>query len=140
VRDFAARKLEELSRRCRPLTVQRRAVLEALVRRRDHPSADQVWEDVRARLPGVSRTTVYRVLDALATRGVVRALDGPGARRYEARTERHHHAVCRVCGRIADVADARLDRLPVPRGEGFAVEDYSVHFTGRCRACSRRKA
>ncbi|HRX84343.1 MAG TPA: transcriptional repressor, partial [Phycisphaerae bacterium] len=45
------------------LTVQRRTILSVLLDSDDHPTADQVYEIVRQRLPGLSRTTVYRVLD-----------------------------------------------------------------------------
>ena len=54
--------LEELAQICRkhtlPLTVQRRLVLETLSIRTDHPTADQVFDDVRKRMPEISRTTV----------------------------------------------------------------------------------
>ncbi len=48
-----------------PFTVQRRAVWESLARRKDHPTADDVFESVEERMPGVSRTTVYRSLETL---------------------------------------------------------------------------
>ena len=43
-----------------PVTVQRRVILEAVLARVDHPTAEQMYADVKARLPGLSRTTVYR--------------------------------------------------------------------------------
>ena len=62
-------KLRQFEALCRskrlPLTVQRRAIFEAVLERDDHPAADQVFEVVKERIPGVSRTTVYRVLDTL---------------------------------------------------------------------------
>ena len=64
-------RLESFERLCRErglsLTVQRRAVLEAVLDRGDHPTADQVYDEVKERLPGLSRTTVYRVLETLVT-------------------------------------------------------------------------
>ena len=48
-----------------PLTVQRRDVFKAVLERDDHPSADQIYECVKDRIAGLSRTTVYRVLDRL---------------------------------------------------------------------------
>jgi len=59
-------------RRGLAVTVQRRAVFTELARRRDHPTADQVYDAVRDRLPGLSRTTVYRVLEALVENGLAR--------------------------------------------------------------------
>ena len=132
--------LAEICRRNRvPLTVQRRLILEVLAGRRDHPAADQIYRAVGERLPGLSRTTVYRVLDALMRHGLVGRVNQPGAvARFEARTERHHHLVCRSCQKITDIESVRLDRLPVPKRSGFRISDYSVYFTGTCKDCGER--
>jgi len=145
-RDRVAEKVRELEAVCRrkgvPVTVQRRAVLEAVVERDDHPTADQVIEVVRRRVPGVSRTTVYRVLDMLADTGLIRRLHHPGpAARFDGRTRRHHHLVCKKCNKVIDVEIAKLDRLVLPDvgAEGFEIDDYSVHFVGTCAACRQAK-
>ena len=137
-------KMEELERLCReqglPLTVQRRAVLEALMLRHDHPTADQVAEDVALRLPGVSRTTVYRVLDTLVRISIARKVCHPGAAaRFEVESHRHHHLVCVECGHMIDLEDSRLDELPFPESgvHGFQLTDYSIQFRGTCAACAR---
>ena len=76
------------------LTVQRRVILESLAGREDHPTADQVFEAVE-RLPGLSRTTVYRVLETLVELGVIHKANHLGsAARYDPNTERHHHLTC----------------------------------------------
>lgn len=137
-------KMEELERLCRenglPLTVQRRAVLEALMQRHDHPTADQIAEDVALRLPGVSRTTVYRVLDTLVRISLARKVCHPGAAaRFEVESHRHHHLVCVECGRMIDLEDSRLDELPFPESgvHGFQLTDYSIQFRGTCAGCAR---
>ena len=67
-------KISDLEARCRerglPMTVQRRAIFEALLDRHDHPTIDQVYEDIKARMAGVSRTTVYRTLETFVDLGV----------------------------------------------------------------------
>ena len=124
------------------LTHQRRVILEALLARHDHPPADLLYEDVRSRLPSVSRTTVYRVLEMLVRIGAARTVCHPGCTvRYDARTGRHHHLVCLGCGRIEDVEVPELDDLPV-RGavpRGFEVRDYSVQIQGTCANCRREE-
>ena len=137
-RDFEA----ECRRRGLALTVQRRTVFEALAGRRDHPTADQVYDSVRDRLPGLSRTTVYRVLDTLVEAGFARKVQhAGGVARFDPMTERHHHLVCESCGRLVDVDDAAVPelRLPRPNGSGFRITDYSVSFLGRCGDCARGK-
>jgi Fur family peroxide stress response transcriptional regulator len=124
-----------------PLTVQRRAVLEALAAREDHPTADDLWEELHPRLPELSRTTVYRVLDTLVALGVAsRAAHPHGVARFDARTERHHHLVCDECGAIRDLEDARIGEVRRPRSgtDGFEIHDYSVQFVGVCSACRSR--
>ena len=132
----------ECRKRGLAVTVQRRTVFEALSGRRDHPTADQVYDAVRERIPGLSRTTVYRVLDALVEGGFVRKVHhAGGVARFDPMTHRHHHLVCEACGRLVDLDDAAVPtlRLPEARGSGFHITDYSVSFLGLCGACGRAK-
>jgi Fur family peroxide stress response transcriptional regulator len=132
----------ECRRRGLAVTVQRRTVFEALSARRDHPTADQVYDAVRGRIPGLSRTTVYRVLEALVEAGFVRKVHhAGGVARFDPVTQRHHHLVCEACGRLVDLDDAAVPalRLPEARGSGFRIKDYSVSFLGLCGACTRAK-
>jgi Fur family peroxide stress response transcriptional regulator len=132
----------ECRKRGLAVTVQRRTVFEALAGRRDHPTADQVFEAVRDRIPGLSRTTVYRVLDTLVDAGFLRKVHHTGGvARFDPMTDRHHHLVCESCGRLVDLDDAAVPALELPeaRGSGFRITDYSVSFLGLCGACSRGK-
>jgi Fur family transcriptional regulator, peroxide stress response regulator len=134
---------QQLEAACRahglPLTVQRRRIFEALADRTDHPTPNQVYAAVKDTLPGVSRTTVYRVLDTLVRVGVLAKASGPGASsRVEPRTSRHHHLVCSRCERLFDVDDEAVEhrvRPPDVRRRGFAIHGYSIYFTGLCAAC-----
>jgi Fur family peroxide stress response transcriptional regulator len=136
--------LEEAEQICRrhalPLTVQRRMILESLTPRTDHPTADEILADVRERAPEISRTTVYRVLEAFVRVGVARKVCHPGgAARYEIVRDRHHHLVCLVCGRMTDFEEPRLDQLPLPdsQANGFEATDYSIQFRGICASCAK---
>ena len=138
----ATTKMVELEAACRnrglPFTVQRRVILEALAARDDHPTADEILEEVRARLPQVSRTTVYRVLDTLVKLGVVVKICSPGTgTRFDPRTDRHHHLVCVQCEQVMDFEAPNLNalRLPDARKRAFEIHDYSIHFRGLCADC-----
>jgi Fur family peroxide stress response transcriptional regulator len=140
-RDAAAR-LKNLEDVCREhglaLTHQRRAVLEALLLRSDHPTADQIFEEVRKQAPRISRRTVYRVLDTLAELELIRRVHHPGASaRFDAKTHRHHHVMCLRCGKIRDLENSDLDSIPLPKGKplGFKVCDFSVQLMGVCPEC-----
>jgi Fur family peroxide stress response transcriptional regulator len=128
----------ECRRRGLALTIQRRAVYGELAERKDHPTADQVYDALHPRLPGLSRTTVYRVLETLVEQGFARKVHHVGAvARFDPMTVRHHHLVCDGCGRLVDLDDGAVAgvRLPDARRTGFEIRDYSISFTGLCRDC-----
>ena len=136
--------VELFERRCRdqgvPLTVQRRAILDAVLALGNHPTADQVHEAVNAGMPGVSRTTVYRTLETLVRMEVITKVCHPGsAVRYDARVGLHHHLVCLHCDQVIDISDAKLDALSIPDTStwGFQVSDFRVQLRGICRRCRR---
>jgi Fur family peroxide stress response transcriptional regulator len=120
------------------MTIQRRTVFEELAARRDHPTADQVYDAVHRQLPSLSRTTVYRVLETLVETGFARKVHHPDAVvRFDPTTGRHHHLVCESCGCLVDLDDAVVPKMPIPdaKGSGFRIRDYSVSFNGLCSSC-----
>lgn len=121
------------------LTVQRRTIYEAVLDRTDHPTAEEVYRIVEARIPGVSRTTVYRVLDTLVAIGVLGRACSPGtASRFDPMLQRHHHLVCMRCERLIDLEDERLAvQVPLPdvQSYGFEIYNLSIHFQGLCADC-----
>lgn len=136
--------MEDFERQCRrrglALTVQRRVILEDLLERRDHPTADQIFESVRRRLPNLSRTTVYRVLETLVEMGVAHKVHHPDAvARFDPVTTRHHHLICQVCERLTDLEDSLVPSVQPPDGGqmGFTILDYSINFTGICAECQQ---
>jgi Fe2+ or Zn2+ uptake regulation protein len=141
-RDLEQR-LRELERRSaeagQPVTVQRRASLTALVRRRDHPTADALYADVLGEIPGVSKATIYRALDNLVQLGLARRVQHEGSvARYDGNVEPHHHLHCDGCGSIRDVDWELLDSIPAPRipPRSFEVRDFFVSFRGLCGDCA----
>jgi len=133
----------QLAMACRkaglPVTSQRLVIMAALASRLDHPTADDIFEVVKETLPGISRTTVYRVLDLLVRLGVAVRIHSPAARsRFDADIRRHHHAVCQVCERVVDLPAPAFDGISIPDGKAaaFTVSGYSVKFIGACLACA----
>ncbi len=138
---FISEKLSLMEERCRrnklSLTVQRRAILENLASRSDHPTADQIYAAIQGKITGISRTTVYRVLETFVQLGLAQKISNPEAKaRFDADTRRHHHAICVNCEEVIDVHAPDLDSIAIPDvGQAFQVTDYSVNFTGICRNC-----
>jgi Fur family transcriptional regulator, peroxide stress response regulator len=135
-------RFERLEQVCRregmPMTVQRRVIFAALLERADHPTVDQIFAQVKERIPGVSRTTVYRTLETLANLGLIRRTNHFAASaRFDGNMEQHHHLVCTLCGKVIDFQDPGLTirNLPDARRNGFTLLDYSVYFEGYCSEC-----
>ncbi|MFO7676419.1 MAG: Fur family transcriptional regulator [bacterium] len=91
------------SRGLRP-TQARQLILSNLLGRTDHPSAEEIRQALARRGVAMSVATLYQNLKRLTGSGVVAGFAGEdGVMRYDANVEPHAHAVCRVCGRVADV-------------------------------------
>lgn len=140
------RRLETFERLCRdrglPITSQRRLILETVLDLGNHPAADQIHEAVARRLPGISRTTVYRTLETLVRLGVITKACHPGSVvRYDRRTEIHHHLICLRCDEVTDISDEHLDsiRIPDTSALGFEVSDHRVQVRGICRRCLKKE-
>jgi Fur family peroxide stress response transcriptional regulator len=140
----ANKRMEQFERICKSLglslTTQRRIIFETVCMKEDHPTADHIYDDIRCRLPGISRTTVYRILDTLVQTGMITKICHPGsAARFDPKIHQHHHLVCMHCERITDIESAPLDKVPLPNVQefGFEINSYHIHFRGICAECRR---
>jgi Fur family ferric uptake transcriptional regulator len=121
------------------LTPQRQLVLEA-VAALGHATPDEIVTAVRRTASGVNISTVYRTLELLENLGLVTHTHlGHGAPTYHAATDDDHvHLVCRMCGRVAEVAPEAVgdvvDRLLAD--EGFVADVGHLAIFGTCRDCS----
>lgn len=120
------------------ITKQRLAVLRWLGQH-PHASADQIVAAVRAELGSVSTQAVYDVLHACVDGGLVRRIETAGhPAQFETRVQdRHHHLVCRGCGRTEDVDYTVGDTscLEPTMEAGFVIDEAEVIFWGYCSVC-----
>ena len=119
---------------------KKRDALLALLRRTDcHPSADWVYQRMRAEYPDLSLGTVYRNLNHLCARGLIRRVGAVnGQERYDGVTEPHSHFICNRCGAILDLppqspGQGWLDAAGVQYG--FQAEGCEFIVRGLCRGC-----
>jgi Fur family peroxide stress response transcriptional regulator len=125
------------------MTPQRRAVFDALAGSGGHPTAAEIYARVQRTRPGLAYATVYNALHALVQWGVVLHLNfGGSASRYDARTERHDHALCVDCGALVDVAAAPPSpaALKAAAASGFSLQGHHTQFFGLCPSCSKGRA
>ena len=115
---------------------QRDQIYQAVCASWEHPTAQMVYDELRPRMPKLSRGTVYRNLQQMARDGRLIEIDGPVAR-FDATVSPHTHLRCQGCGRVLDVDlpyDDALDRAF--HMNGWNVTGHSLIFTGICPACA----
>ncbi len=120
------------------MTRQRRVILDALRAERSHPTAGEVYQSVRNRLPKLSLATVYRNLAKLSEQDLIRRIDSAdGISRYDAVTREHYHARCVRCGKLADVdltPPTQLDEQ-ARQDSGYQIVGHRLEFVGLCPHC-----
>jgi Fur family transcriptional regulator, peroxide stress response regulator len=118
------------------VTPQRLIIYQVLQGDRSHPTAEAVYDRVRAILPTVSLTTVYKTLNQLVVAGELKRFDVDGVTHFDPDTSPHSEAVCMGCHSIVDVPEP----VPAIAGSiaGFEVI-ISVHtLYGYCEPCRTR--
>jgi len=122
------------------MTPQRQVILEELRKVNTHPSADEIYEMVRQRLPRISLGTVYRNLEILAARGEIQKLEfGGSLKRFDGVAEGHYHIRCLDCGRVID-APSDFDVCITPdlsEITDFKIIGHQLEFIGICPACRK---
>jgi Fe2+ or Zn2+ uptake regulation protein len=114
------------------------------VRHGDHLGVEALAAGVRERVGHVSLQAVYEALNALAATGLVRRIQPAGSpARFEGRIgDNHHHAICRVCGAVADVdcAVGEAPCLTASNDHGFEIDEAEVIYWGLCPDCSTARS
>lgn len=122
-------------------TKQRALILEAVKKHRDHPSAEQIYNEVRAHSPKISRGTVYRNLNLLSETGDIRHMEMPDVARFDWREDHHYHLRCTGCSQVVDVPleyQEELDRT-IAEQTGYRVKLHHTLFEGLCPDCAKEE-
>lgn len=120
------------------MTRQRRIILEELRKLHTHPTADEVYDTVRKRVPRISLGTVYRNLELLSQWGLARKMDLAGTpRRFDGSLEDHYHVRCVGCGAVKDVPVEPLRDLEesIRSNTDFEIIGHRLSFVGFCPRC-----
>jgi Fur family transcriptional regulator, peroxide stress response regulator len=124
----------------RRMTRQRAAVYDHLQSVDHHPTAEEVYQNVKAVLPSISLATVYKALEALVESGLATKLVvANDSARYDARGDHHYHLRCLRSGRVEDLPTAfdpdliaKIDPglRPTLEARGFKVTGYRLELEG----------
>lgn len=123
-------------------TKQRQAVLQVIREATEHLTANEVFENARKHLPGISFATVYNSLRYLRNEGLIGEVRfGRDAARYDRRLTRHDHALCNRCGKLVDLELSIPDGLfeQAARHSKFEPESIELTLHGLCPECKKQK-
>jgi Fur family transcriptional regulator, peroxide stress response regulator len=119
-----------------------RAVLDAVQATRNHPTVQEIYDEVRHIRPHIGLASVYRILHTLTEQGVIREIERSEESRYDGQVVRHDHAVCTECGALidlpTDIVVTKEHLQAVAHAVGIELESHEVRLYGKCMACQVR--
>ncbi|SHI47492.1 Fur family transcriptional regulator [Parasporobacterium paucivorans] len=119
---------------------QRESIKDFLMTRKDHPTAEEVYLNVRKTFPNISLGTVYRNLSLLTSIGSIQKIScGDSCERFDASTDSHYHFICRKCGCVMDMDMPDLSFINTLADKSFCgeIEGSVTYFFGLCEKCSQ---
>lgn len=119
---------------------QRDMIINFLRSRKDHPTADVVYMNVRQQNPNISLGTVYRNLTLLADLGEIQRLRvGDGVDHFDADTSEHYHFICKDCGSVIDLEMDSIESINDVAGRHFGghITGHFIYFYGTCESCMK---
>lgn len=127
---------EQLKHKGLKVTPQRIAIYEAVVKLKNHPTAENIIDYIKKNHPNISVGTVYKVLDSLVENHLIKKVKNEkDVMRYDAIMQKHHHLYCAETDKIEDFEYPELDKLIAEyfskkKIKGFKVKDISLQITG----------
>lgn len=118
------------------LTNQKQFILNYLQHTTTHPTAEEIYINVRKQLPRISLGTIYRNLESFTGTGKIIEINGT-IKRFDGDTSEHQHFICHSCGKAYDIF------CKVPKMQNFGshlhkigkVKNYQISFYGKCHKC-----
>jgi len=120
------------------LTIQRLAIFNSIISRKDHPSTEQVYESLKEKYPTISLATIYKTLHIFNELGLIQELNfSDGNIRYDPNMELHINIVCIKCGRIIDYNNKKVKDLwqPIIADLNFKPKGQRIDIYYECEIC-----
>ena len=117
---------------------QREAIKEFLSKTKSHPTADDIYMNIKEIYPNISLGTIYRNLNLLAEKGEIIKVNGiNGSDHFDGNTKPHYHFLCKECQKISDLEMEPIDHINGLANESFSgkVEGHVTYFYGTCPKC-----
>ncbi len=124
-------------------SAQREKIYEVIMASKAHPTAQEVYERLKIKMPSLSLGNVYRNIAILLEEGLIQGGEfGSGTVRYDAVTAPHYHFVCERCGRVSDFAMPAQDEITATarRYSPHHIAGHTIRFYGVCADCAAGEA
>ena len=116
---------------------QRLMVLDYLINNMDHPTADDIYKNLKSKDPILSQATVYNTLNLFVDNHIVSELDfNESRKRYDFYNKHHSHFICEDCGDILDL-DVDIENLKLEGLEDCKVNSVDITIRGKCPNCNK---
>jgi Fe2+ or Zn2+ uptake regulation protein len=127
-------------------TAQREKILQEIRKMKTHPTAMEVYLEVRKKIPNISLGTVYRNLEIMSKKGLIRKLTGQYSSRYDGMVENHFHFICKKCNKIYDIPDKnnedinkitkeQIIKMKEKTKDKHEINECELIFYGFCNRC-----
>ena len=127
-------------------TLQKEVILQEIKKMNTHPTAIEVYLEVRKKIPNISLGTIYRNLEIMNKRGLIKKLTGEYSNRYDGKTDKHFHFICKKCNKIYDLPNEsnenldmkikeRIVKLNQSTNNKYEIGEYEIIFYGLCYNC-----
>ncbi len=114
---------------------QRIKIFEYLVKHRNHPTVDIIYQELVKNIPTLSKTTVYNTLKLFLEKRIIQLIViEENETRYDADITTHAHFKCEKCGRVYDIR-VDLTEMKIEGLKTFQVKENHIYFKGICEKC-----
>jgi Fe2+ or Zn2+ uptake regulation protein len=130
--------VEQLKNNNIKITHQRLEILKYLDTHLTHPTAEQIYSELKKKNPALSKTTIYNALETLQKNNLIQNLTiSSSEQRYEIKDEMHHHFLCKKCGKIINI-EITCPNIDKMLQQGHKVEEVHGYFKGYCKDCLKK--
>ena len=136
--------LQRLKEHRLKITPKRKAAIELFLKKKGYLSPQEVLEKLGGHFPGISSSTVYRILEELQDIGILIKIEHEDRQLYyflcRIPDQHHHHFICRKCRRVEEVDLCNFEEFErfISKNLNCKVENHSVQLGGLCSRCKSR--
>lgn len=131
--------LDKLKSKGYKLTGQRKAIVERLCGRKDHPTAEQLYKELKKDYPTISFATIYSTVQLLEEMGYLQILTIDEKKtHFDPTWAAHAHFFCQKCGRLEDIEMEQEEVDKLKNLSEYRTQSLQVYLYGLCPECNNR--